>query len=293
MIAQNYFNVRMKKEKGYGSLEGSRTELAQQAFLGRQKEFSKLIHDQKVAEGHRVNGDFLKSIVYGGLDGILTIFAIITGAAGGSLGFETVLVLGWSNLLANAISMGIGDVVSTLAYHEHVLQERARECWELENYPEGEIEEMVDLYESKGLERSKAAEVIEIMARYKDLFLDTMVSQELGLVVPKEDEDPYKEGFVTFLSFLVFGGVPLMGYVLAPWLFDITEDDESFLFRLSCLLTMIVLFLLGCCKSFFCSSRWWYSGTEFVLLGGATALVSYGVANAVSLLGKDVFDVTV
>ena len=37
--------------------------------------------------------------------------------------------------------MGVGDVVSTLAYNEHVMRERRREAWEFENYPEGEIEE--------------------------------------------------------------------------------------------------------------------------------------------------------
>mmetsp|Transcript_34229 Transcript_34229/g.54810 ORF Transcript_34229/g.54810 Transcript_34229/m.54810 type:complete len:159 (-) Transcript_34229:479-955(-) len=78
-------------------------------------------HQRSVAvEGHREDGDSIKSIVYGGLDGVLTAFAIISGAAGGSLSPTTVLVLGVSNIFADAFAMGVGDTVSTIAYHEHV-----------------------------------------------------------------------------------------------------------------------------------------------------------------------------
>lgn len=40
---------------------------------------SRLVHQQRAVEGHRVNGDFIKSIIYGGLDGVLTAFALISG----------------------------------------------------------------------------------------------------------------------------------------------------------------------------------------------------------------------
>lgn len=165
----------------------------------------------------------------------------IKGAAGGKLGTEVVLILGVSNIVADAFSMGVGDVVSTIAYNEHVKHERLyvfdskstyshfscsvnlfcrRECWEFDNYPEGEIEEMIDLYENRGLPRDKAKVVIETMAKYRELFIDVMMTEELGLQVPDEDESPAKEGLITFTSFLVFGFVPLLGYIIFPILYD-------------------------------------------------------------------------
>ena len=90
----------------------------------RDANLSRLAHQQRAVEGHRVHGDFIKSIVYGGLDGALTAFALISGAAGGSLGAEIILVLGVSNIVADAVSMGVGDTISTIAYNEFVKHER-------------------------------------------------------------------------------------------------------------------------------------------------------------------------
>ncbi len=73
----------------------------------------------------------------------LLSFAIVAGAAGGSLSTETILILGFSNIFADALSMGVGEFLSSNAHNEWVLSERKREQWEMENYPEGEIREMI------------------------------------------------------------------------------------------------------------------------------------------------------
>jgi VIT1/CCC1 family predicted Fe2+/Mn2+ transporter len=82
-------------------------------------------------------------MVFGGLDGILTSFAIVAGAAGGGLDWPVVLVLGFSNIFADALSMGVGEYLSSKAHNEYVLAEKRREEWELKNHREGEIREMV------------------------------------------------------------------------------------------------------------------------------------------------------
>ena len=62
-------------------------------------------------------------------------------------------------MLADALSMGVGEYLSSRSYHNFVRQELRRETWELENYPEGEVAEMVDLYVAKGMLRDDAEEV--------------------------------------------------------------------------------------------------------------------------------------
>lgn len=185
--------------------------------------------------------------------------------------------------------MGVGDTVSTIAYNEHVFHERKRECWEFDNYPEGEINEMVDLYEQRGLPRDEAQVVVETMAKYREFFIDVMMAEELRLTVPSEDDNPYKEGMVTCLSFLVFGALPLFSYVLFP-LFapDLTEES---MFTLACVVTGLVLFLLGSFKSKFSTNLWWKSGLEFLLLGSAAASTSYAVGLLVKSMAKDWFQV--
>ena len=89
-------------------------------------------------EEHQEEGGFLKPLIFGGLDGILTSFAIVAGAAGGQLSVPVVLVLGFSNILADALAMGVGEFLSSKAENEWILSERKRESWEMETYPEGE-----------------------------------------------------------------------------------------------------------------------------------------------------------
>ena len=107
-----------------------------------------------------------------------------------------VLVLGFSNIFADALAMGVGEFLSSKAENEWILSERRRENWEMENYPEGEIREMIDIYEGRGMSREDATSVIETMAKYKDFFVDVMMAEELALKVPEEDHkiESMKEG---------------------------------------------------------------------------------------------------
>ena len=207
--------------------------------------------NKKNEEQHQNEGGYLKPIIFGGLDGILTAFAIVAGAAGGDLSPDVILILGFSNIFADALSMGVGEFLSSKAENEWILSERERENWEMENYPEGEIEEMIDLYMQKGMEREDAALVVNTMAKYHDLFVDVMMVEELGLQVPDEDHanDSRREGLIMFASFALFGSFPLIGYVIIPTLFPDLESNE--LFVAACLVTGIVLFLMGCVKSAF------------------------------------------
>ena len=118
-------------------------------------------------EEHEQSGGHLKAIVFGGLDGILTSFAIIAGSVGANLGPVAMLALGISNVLADALSMGAGEFLSSRSYNAYVTKEREREAWELQNYPAGEIAEMIELFVARGMSREDAQIVIERMAKYK------------------------------------------------------------------------------------------------------------------------------
>ena len=147
--------------------------------------------------------------------------------------------------------MGVGEFLSSKANNEWILSEKKREEWEMENYREGEIQEMIDIYVGKGLSRADAKLVIETMAKYEGFFVDLMMQQELELQVPEDDhvEQSMKEGFVMFCSFAFFGTAPLLGYTIIPWIYP--NLDSSVLFKAACAVTGLVLFFLGSIKSNF------------------------------------------
>ncbi|KAL7547454.1 hypothetical protein ACHAWF_011739 [Thalassiosira exigua] len=265
---------------------------ARKAYDGLDADASKNYHDTRhtqtqSTEMHQTEGGYLKPLIFGGLDGILTSFAIVAGAAGGSMPVPVVLVLGFSNIFADALAMGVGEFLSSKAENEWILSERRRENWELENYPDGEIREMIDIYESRGMSRKDATQVIETMSKYKDFFVDVMMAEELKLQVPEEDHkiESMKEGVVMFCSFASFGSLPLLGYVVIPALFP--QLGEEVLFTAACVVTGLVLFGMGCVKSIFSATNWFICGLETLLLGGACATVAYTIGQFIDSLIPD------
>lgn len=226
-------------------------------------------------ERHKKAGEFIKSIVLGGLDGIITTFAVVSGATGGGLGTEVILVLGFSNILADAMSMGVGDALSTKAENEYILAEKKREEWELEHFPEGEINECVQILVEKGMAQADAEAVIRRYAKYPDLFVEWMMNFELEMQVPDDDENPWKDGFVTFLAFVFFGIFPLLAYAIASAAGSNLEAME--LFTISCVISAVMFFILGSLKTHFTKQKWWQGGFEILIMGSSTAAVSYVV----------------
>jgi DNA damage-binding protein 1 len=255
-------------------LEGARA-----AYEAGDVEASRAAHNSKIdaEEQHNTAGDSLKSVVYGGLDGIITTFAVVAGSMGGNLGVGVVIVLGFSNLIPNALSMGLGDAMSTKAENEYILAERAREEWEMDKNKQGEIDEMVGFFTEKGMSEEDATEIMECLANnYPDVFIDLMMKEELDMTVPEPDENPFADGAVTFFSFILFGAVPLLGYPVAY----LAGGGVSIpaLFAISCVLTALTLFALGAIKTKFTSQLWWKGGLEILIMGSITAAVAYAFA---------------
>jgi len=256
---------------------------ARKAYDGMDTEASRNFHDTRdiSTEMHQTEGGFLKPLIFGGLDGILTSFAIVAGAAGGSMPIPVILVLGFSNIFADALAMGVGEFLSSKAENEWILSERKRENWEMENYPEGEIREMIDIYKERGMSHEDAVLVINTMAKYKDFFVDVMMAEELQLQVPEADHkvESMKEGVAMFCAFASCGSLPLLGYVIIPAMFPSLPEEA--LFTAACAVTGIILFAMGCVKSMFSPSHWFICGFETFLLGGACATVAYTIGQFV------------
>jgi VIT1/CCC1 family predicted Fe2+/Mn2+ transporter len=248
-------------------------EKARNAFRHNDPEASRKAHDGGGApEEHQIGrGQYLKSFVYGGLDGIVTTFAVVAGVAGANLSASLIFILGIANLIADGISMAFGDYLSTKAENEYMAAERVRETWEVQNYPDGEKQEMIELYIEKGISPEDAKIAVSALSKIEKPWVDIMMVEELGLV--EDPESPIKNALVTFSSFVFFGSIPVLIYVVAKFIpFFATHT-----FALACVLTGITLFILGTLKVYFTRQPWYRAGLEMLLLGGFAASAAYAV----------------
>lgn len=229
-----------------------------------------------------VGSSYVKSIVFGGLDGIITTFSIVAAVAGASLTPEVVLMMGFANLLSDGISMGLGDYLSESAEIAYIRSEYKRELFELQSNPEMELQEMIDIYKKKGVNEADAKQILVPMMKYTDLFLHHMMVLELGLQTPDEDENPVKNGLVTFGSFVAFGSVPMWVYLV---IWGTSYTDEQGAFGIACGFTALTMFLLGATQARLTRQPILKTGSLLMMNGciaaAAAYLIGWGLDSAI------------
>lgn len=224
----------------------------------------------------------MKQVSFGGLDGVNTTFAVVAGAIGADLDVAHVLAMGFVCLFAGAFSMGLGECTSAkgeLAFRKY---ERDREEWEMTNYEQGEIDEMVDIYKKKGMSEEHAKLILNTMAQYKDIFLDHMMVEELGILPPGAFKDPKTDGIVMFFSFAVFGLVPLLSFMalVVAWGQNHDKSPEAQAYKLSafavsCGLSALVLCALGAVVASYRKQKLLPSCSQMLFNGFVSGSVAY------------------
>ena len=228
---------------------------------------------------HKISSlqEFLRQIVYGGNDGIVTTFAVVAGFAGlgaegaAAVGTIAVLLFGIANLLADATAMGLGEFLSARSEQDVYRATRAKERAEIDNNPEMERAEMVEIFTERGMTHTDATEMTAILERNPELYADMMMTYEIGMADPSE-ENPAMNGLATFISFLIFGSIPLLPYFLLP--------AEPTTFTLSVIATFVALTLLGLLRWRVTNETMLRCVGETVLVGGTCAIIAYGVGIA-------------
>lgn len=218
--------------------------------------------------------EFLKQIVYGGNDGIVTTFAIVAGFAGAAaegvaqIGGLAVLVFGLANLFADGVSMGLGEFLSARSQADLYRARRSSELREIAHDPEQERMELFEILRQRGLPPGEADTTTQILARHPEFMADLMMTYEFGMSDPDE-ERPAINGLFTFGSFVIFGAVPLVPY----FLLDATDRT----FALSVLATLLALMSLGLLRWNATGERLARCVGETVLVGTICALVAFAV----------------
>ncbi len=157
--------------------------------------------------------NWLRAAVLGANDGIVSVSAVIVGVAGASSSSSFILTAGIAAVVAGALSMAVGEYisVSTQRDTEKALLDKERD--ELENLPEAELQELITIYEKKGLSKDTAKKVaIELTAH--DVFA-AHVHAELNLN-PNELTDPWHAAYASGLAFLCGAIIPLITVIVAP-----------------------------------------------------------------------------
>lgn len=206
-------------------------------------------------------------MIYGGIDGAVTTFAIVAGVEGAGLSHGIIVTLGLANILADGFSMAASNYSGTKAELDDRKRIILTEERHIAQHPEGEMEELRQILQLRGLTGDVLERATLTIAKSKENWIGLMLTDEYGLssVEPK----PLRAALATFVAFLAAGSVPLIPYVL--------RLDAAF--TISVMATLCTFFLIGAAKSRWSLAKWWRSGTETLLIGGVAALLAFVVGS--------------
>jgi vacuolar iron transporter family protein len=215
----------------------------------------------RLADGPRHN--YLRDWIYGGIDGSVTTFAVVSGVVGAGLSPWVIVVMGIANLIADGFSMAASNFLGTRAEHEDLKRIEAIENHHVEFAPEGEREEVKQIFQNKGFSGSELDTVVDLITADRTRWVRTMLTEEYGLAPAVRS--PWLAAAATFTAFSICGLVPLL-----PYLFAISNP-----LALSVTLTGIVFFVIGSVKSRWSTASWLSSGLSTLAVGGIAAGLAY------------------
>jgi vacuolar iron transporter family protein len=230
-----------------------------------QKEHTKRKIHTRLNKLHQ--GTYIRDFVFGAVDGIVTTFAVVSGVKGAQLAYFIVIILGLANLIGDGISMAVSNFLATKTEKEELSKAKTEEEKHIKLVPEGEKEEIRQIYAKKGFKGKDLEKIVEVITANPELWVETMLQEELGLST--HFPNPLRAAVTTFVAFVVIGVLPLLPFIAAH--FTAVFDP----FYWSVLLAGIAFFIVGAFKSLFTAKKWYYSGLATLFLGGAAASASY------------------
>ena len=163
---------------------------------------------------HRATvGGALRAGVFGVNDGLVSNILLILGVAGGTSNRNIILLAGLAGLLAGAFSMAAGEWVSVQSQRELYEREIAVEREELSAFPEEELEELILIYQAKGLSDDEAKALAGRIMRRPESALDTLTREELGLA-PGDLGSPWVAAVSSFGAFAIGALIPVLPFLL-------------------------------------------------------------------------------
>jgi vacuolar iron transporter family protein len=221
----------------------------------------------------------LRDLIYGAIDGTVTTFAVVAGVEGADLTASIVIILGFANLIADGFSMAVSNFLATRAEMQQRELARSEEEREITDIPEGEREEIRQIFALKGFTGEELDRVVDVITRDPSVWVDTMMMEELGFSPARHE--PFRSAAATFLAFITVGFVPLFAFV-----FDaVPSVDIAQPFLWSSIMTAAAFFTVGAFKSRFVAQRWWLAGLETLLVGGAAAAIAYVLGTLLKNVG--------
>ena len=223
---------------------------------------------------HPASGQFLRDIVFGANDGVVTAIGFLVGFASSVSNQGVVVVAGALTIVAGAASMALGNFLAVKSQREFYDAMEKVERWEMENKHETEIEEIREIYTNYGFDKQTVETLTKKVTADKELWLKVMMRDELGLT---REEQPALAGVLIGIFYLLAGLPPLLPFVFFK---PLTRA-----LVMSLIVAVLVMALIGSFRWFLNKGSLGGKVVETILIGLIAATIGFLAGEALNLLG--------
>lgn len=214
---------------------------------------------------HTLRARIIRQIVFGANDGIVTTLGIVSGLSGAAVENRMVLLAGLAATFAGALSMAVGEYLSTksqVSYYERVFKS---EAGEIETRPAVERERIRRIYQAKGFKHDDLERVVSIITGNREVWLKVLMEEDFGLS-KAHFERPFINALTIGASFVVASAVPLLPYLI--------RIGEGVLF-LSLGFSLVTFIGIGILKAPYTGKHFTASALETLFWGTLVSVISY------------------
>jgi len=224
-------------------------------------------------EHHFRSTEAVRDVVIGMSDGLTVPFALAAGLSGAVHTTHLIVLAGLAEIAAGSIAMGLGGYLAAQGDAEHYASERLREEREIVERTRDEEEEIYEIFDAYGVERTEATSVLEALKRRPEAWVDFMMRFELGLEKPERGRAA-RSALTIAASYIVGGLIPLLPYMLLHEAYSALKTSVA--------ITLLALVVFGGVKGRLTGTGLWKSGLQTVLIGGTAAAAAFGLARLLS-----------
>lgn len=224
---------------------------------------------------HRgMGGNALRAAVLGANDGLVSNLSLVMGMAGAVSAPRTILITGLAGLLAGACSMAMGEWISVTTARESFQRQIDAEKTELEQVPDEEKEELILIYQAKGLPEEQARALAQSLIANKKTALDTLVREELG-INPDELGGSAWTAAITSFGLFALGAI----FPVAPFVF--LQGSTAIIASLG--VSGAALAAIGAATTLFTGLSVWSSAFRQLAFGYAAAGITFAIGRAIGV----------
>lgn len=232
------------------------------------------IHIAQREPEHPSSGSFLRDMVFGANDGVVTAIGFLVGIAGSVVEQNIIVIAGVLTIVAGAASMTLGNYLAVKSQKEFYDAMEKIERWEIMHKPQAERDEICEIYTNMGFDEETVELLTKKVTANRELWLAVMMRDELGLA---RAGSPKLAGILIGVFYLLGGIPPLLPFIL------VTPISRALL--MSIFVSVLVMGMIGTFRWWLNKGSWKSKVTETIVIGLVAAAIGFAAGEVLNLLG--------